>query len=66
MALTPITPADPETQALHDEALLTLMPIDRLKALWDEYDGGNYPGGFSGELIHLVLNLRGHGDYCPV
>ncbi|MBC9031411.1 hypothetical protein IAG41_03305 [Sphingomonas sp. JC676] len=42
------------------------VPLDELKALWDEYDGSNCPGGFSGEAIHLVLNLRGHGAYCPV
>ncbi len=42
------------------------VPLDELKALWDEYDGGNSPGGFSGEAIHMVLNARGYGDYCTI
>lgn len=42
------------------------VPLSELKELWDEYDGSNNPGGFSGEAIHFVLNARGHGDHCIV
>jgi hypothetical protein len=52
-------------QILEREALQA-KPIEEVKALWDEYDGCNSPGGFSGENIHLVLNLRGEGHYCAV
>ena len=39
---------------------------DDLKALWDQYDGCNSPGGFSDVAIHTALNLRGLGAYCAV
>lgn len=39
---------------------------EALKALWDQYDGCNDPGGFSGEAIHMALNLRGLGGHCAV
>jgi hypothetical protein len=48
------------------EQQLMAMPLEKVKALWDAYDGTNAPNGFSGEVIHLVLNKRGHGDYCAV
>lgn len=45
---------------------LAELPLATVKALWDQYDGCNSPGGFAGETIHATLNLRGHGDYCAV
>lgn len=48
------------------EQQLMAMPLDRVKALWDAYDGSNAPNGFEGETIHLVLNKRGEGAYCAV
>lgn len=66
MTRTAITPADIETAYLHRMAKLDLMPIEQLKRLWDQYDGDNSPDGYEGEEIHLALNLRGHGSYCPV
>jgi hypothetical protein len=45
---------------------LMVMPIELLKALWDRYDGGNAPDGHDGEDIHMVLNMRGCGEYCAV
>lgn len=46
--------------------VLTDMTDEQLMALWDQYDGCNAPGGHEGEDIHLVLNLKGLGDYCRV
>lgn len=42
------------------------LSVGQLKALWDRYDGTNEPDGIWGEEIHLELNKRGHGDYCPI
>lgn len=47
------------------DGLAKLTP-DAVRALWDEYDGCNCPGGFSGEAIHMDLNRRGLGRYCAV
>lgn len=43
---------------------LSKMPLEKVKALWDQYDGTNAPNGFEGEAVHLELNLRGEGCYC--
>lgn len=48
------------------EAIFKDMPTEAIKRLWDEYDGANEPGGFMGEDIHMILNLRGESDYCAV
>lgn len=45
---------------------LAKLSVEQLKALWDQYDGINSPGGFWGEEIHRELNQRGAGDYCAV
>lgn len=42
------------------------VPTEQLKRMWDAYDGMNAPLGFSGEDIHLELNMRGEGSYCAV
>lgn len=49
-----------------EEQALSRMTVQQLRNLWDRYDGGNSPGGFSGEAIHIVLNLKGDGSYCAV
>ncbi len=40
---------------------------ERLKELWDQYDGitTGVPD-ISGEAVHRILNERGDGDYCAV
>lgn len=53
-------------QALVRQKMIEGVSTERLKALWDEYDGTNEPGGWDGEEIHAELNRRGEGDYCPV
>lgn len=45
---------------------LNAMPLDRLRALWDDYDGCNEPDGWDGEAIWLALNMVGDGGYCAV
>lgn len=47
---------------------LKAMPVADLKALWDRYpdNGSSIVDGHDLDEVHLVLNLRGHGDYCPV
>lgn len=42
------------------------MELSDVRKLWDAYDGTNSPLGFSGEAIHMELNLRGDGLYCAV
>lgn len=55
-------------QELRKERLRKLDALSEgeLKALWDQYDGCNAPGGYEGEDIHLALNLKGLGSYCAV
>lgn len=50
----------------HDVWNLRGVSLERLKQLWDEYDGTNLPGGFMGEAVHFELNTRGEGAYCAV
>lgn len=45
---------------------LDKLPVTEVKRLWDEYDGLNSPGGYSGEAIHANLCKRGEKDYCAV
>jgi hypothetical protein len=42
------------------------MTRDEVRALWDQYDGCNSPGGISGEAMHAHLNALGDGEYCAV
>jgi len=45
------------------------LSTDKLKELWDRYDGSDDTIGddnISGEAIHLVLNERKEGSYCAV
>jgi hypothetical protein len=51
---------------LEEVCPLSSKTTEELFALWDEYVGTNLPGGYSGEDIHLELNLRGCGDYCAI
>lgn len=45
---------------------LRAMPVDRLKQLWDAWDGSGTVEGYDGEDIHRVLNEKGEGRYCAV
>lgn len=46
---------------------LSKMPLDQLKALWDSFDGiETSDPNVSGEDVHMELNRRGEGHYCPV
>jgi hypothetical protein len=49
-----------------DVLRLRSVSLERLKQLWDNYDGTNAPDGFMGEAIHFALNIRGEGAYCSV
>jgi hypothetical protein len=49
----------------HNEKI-KLLSVDKLKSLWDEYDGANEPSGYLGEDIHYRLNELGYGEYCAV
>lgn len=42
------------------------VTTERLKKLWDTYDGANSPLGFSGEDIYFELLRRGEGRHCPL
>ena len=49
-------------------AALQAKSVDDLKALWDRYpdDGSSIVDGHDLDEVHLVLNMKGHGDYCAV
>jgi hypothetical protein len=55
-------------QQMRDDRVrrLVAMPDDKVKSLWDRYDGCNAPDGHEGEDIHLALNIKGLSDYCAV
>lgn len=61
-------PADlPMSHAFRAELMaLDSLPLDRVREIWDEYDGENSPRGFSGEAVHMELNRRNDGGYCAV
>ena len=48
--------------------ILSAKSVEELKALWDRYpeDGSSYVDGYDLDDVHLVLNMKGHGDYCAV
>lgn len=47
---------------------LHAMSVGELKALWDRYsdDGSSIVDGHDLDDVYLVLNAKGHGDYCDV
>lgn len=45
---------------------LQALTTDKLKELWDRWEGVGEVEGFWGEEIHRELNRRGEGLYCAV
>lgn len=59
LTVVPLITEDEKTKLLN-------MSVEKVRRLWDAYDGTNSPGGIGGEAIHLELNRRGEGWYCAV